>query len=78
MKFMGECIMSWSRASVRLSAFFNLKSTERTTMKFGTDVVPTATAPNRTLQHHKIGRNKTADEEICEVGLTAGALWWPK
>jgi hypothetical protein len=65
--------------SVRPSvARLNSRTTGWIRMKFGMGVVPRGIAPNRSAEYSKIGSNKTADDESCEVGPTGGALWWPK
>jgi hypothetical protein len=70
--------MDWSRPSVCLSACLISQTTGWIRMKCGTGVVPSGWPPNRTVPYSKNGINKTADEEICEVVPTGGALWWPK
>jgi hypothetical protein len=60
-----------SRGSFRpsdcLCARFNSSTTGRIRIKFGMGIVPRGAPSNRTVEHPKIGSNKIADKEICEV-----------
>lgn len=44
-------------------------------MTFCTGVVPRALPPERDVEHPKIGGNKIADGQTCQVGPTGVALW---